>query len=722
MENQARLETVQGRFGAARRLLEQATFHAGRAGSPRDALIEPRLQTAWLDLLEGRPEDARTILDGLAEQTAGRVDRVALTILDRLGTTLEALDEIGASWVAYRQAEAVARSLDYARGLGAVASNLCRLSVLYPGVTVDGPEAICREAVRTMRAVGDSNRLPTALYGRGREPETLGALDDATALYDEAARHLDRLTAHAVGLEGRTRFAEARSDPLQRLIDLSMRRHWNDPTAGHDRRAFLASERLRARGVLWRLLGSDVAADPTALATPAARGRYQRLVERLTALEASRRQPDAPAEAIGERIATTLDALDVAEQDLRESSPAYEELRPPERSLEAYQAALDDRTAVLATLTGESDSTLWVLTATTWTTYRLAPKHRLEGRARLLRKALARPPDPYATWSVGSRLATDLFGDDLERLTPLAGLRLAYIGDGALQQLPLSVLPIGRTEDGRRRYVVDEHEVIHLPSLNTLLAMRRLDRAPPTRSIALFADPIYRLDPRLDLVELDAAALRELFGDDRPAGRYGRLPFADREADWIAEAFPVTSRQIYRALDASRVHALDPGLADFGIIHFATHGELDSDRPELAALLLSEVADDGRRIPGRLLAQDLAGLDWRAELVVASACETGIDDTFRFEGVGGLARAMFQAGTPRTIASLWKVPSEPTAHLMDAFYDALDAGAAPGEALRAARLHLLRPVGDDRRGAWTAPHVWGGFILVGDWRAFELPD
>ncbi|MCG8457532.1 MAG: CHAT domain-containing protein, partial [Holophagales bacterium] len=246
-------------------------------------------------------------------------------------------------------------------------------------------------------------------------------------------------------------------------------------------------------------------------------------------------------------------------------------------------------------------------------------------------------------------------------------------------------------------------------------------REVPDRSAAILADPLYegryRHLGRIELLPI--SELAEIFPRGAPEGRPGRLPFADLEAELVGTYF--ARPRIATGVEASRSLALSPELEPFSIVHIASHGWRDPRYAELSALLLSEFDARGRRIDGRLRLRDIFRLGWRAELVVASACRTGVGGELRSEGARGLARGFLYAGIPRAIVSQWEVDSRATAHFMDAFYRALvTRGSAPGAALRQARLELLRPA-DPVRRAWASPHVWGAFVLVGDWRSFEIP-
>ncbi|HET6983436.1 MAG TPA: CHAT domain-containing protein, partial [Myxococcaceae bacterium] len=165
---------------------------------------------------------------------------------------------------------------------------------------------------------------------------------------------------------------------------------------------------------------------------------------------------------------------------------------------------------------------------------------------------------------------------------------------------------------------------------------------------------------------------------------------------------------------ASRETALGPQVARARIVHFATHALLDVRRPELSGIVVSERDAAGRPRNGFLSLADISSMGLSAELVVLSACRTGLGKDVRGEGLVGLTRGFMNAGAPRVLASLWKVSDTATAALMSRFYrELLEAGLAPAEALRQAQQALRK----DRRT--SAPHAWAGFVLEGDWQSFR---
>ena len=114
---------------------------------------------------------------------------------------------------------------------------------------------------------------------------------------------------------------------------------------------------------------------------------------------------------------------------------------------------------------------------------------------------------------------------------------------------------------------------------------------------------------------------------------------------------------------------------------------------------------------GFLRLNDIFNLKLPAELVVLSACETGLGKEVRGEGLVGLTRGFMYAGSPRLVVSLWKVADEGTSVLMTKFYTKmLQQGLKPAEALRAAQLEMSQ----DKK--YFAPYYWAGFTLQGEWK------
>lgn len=162
---------------------------------------------------------------------------------------------------------------------------------------------------------------------------------------------------------------------------------------------------------------------------------------------------------------------------------------------------------------------------------------------------------------------------------------------------------------------------------------------------------------------------------------------------------------------ASRATAISPDLANYRIVHLATHGLLNSQHPELSGLVFSLVDKNGNTQDGFLTLQDIYNLNLPADLVVLSACETGLGKEVSGEGLMGLTRGFMHAGATRVVASLWNVSDVATARLMEEFYKAMEKdGLPPAAALRTAQVKMWK------QKRWSSPYYWAAFQIQGEWK------
>jgi CHAT domain-containing protein len=193
--------------------------------------------------------------------------------------------------------------------------------------------------------------------------------------------------------------------------------------------------------------------------------------------------------------------------------------------------------------------------------------------------------------------------------------------------------------------------------------------------------------------------------------RIPRLPGTRREAEGILALAPAERRKEALDFAASRATATGAELSQHRLIHFATHGFLNSAHPELSGLVLSMVDEQGKPQEGFLRAHEIFNLHLPAELVVLSACQTGLGKEIRGEGLVGLTRGFMYAGAPRVVVSLWNVSDQATAELMIRFYRGmLVEKLRPAAALRKAQIALWK------EGRWQAPYYWAAFALQGEWK------
>jgi CHAT domain-containing protein/tetratricopeptide (TPR) repeat protein len=278
---------------------------------------------------------------------------------------------------------------------------------------------------------------------------------------------------------------------------------------------------------------------------------------------------------------------------------------------------------------------------------------------------------------------------------PPAGSSLAIVPHGPLFRLSFAALL-----DEQGKYFIEHHAITYAPSISTLLLTAgRAPRTPRRDGYLLIADPS----------PLPAA------GQPLPA-----LPASRREASSIAQVVGRTHAAVLAGPDAGEV-PVRTRIAAARVLHFATHGVIRDDEPFDSFLALGRTGPDAGS-DGRLTVREIYDLSIPAELVVLSACRTATGP-LSGDGITGLTRALFYAGSPTVIATLWDVADEPSARLMSAFYRHWRAGMDKRRALRQAQLDLLR---DLRAGVvrirtragvvplTEQPFYWAAYVLMGE--------
>src|SRR5690625_5098449 len=163
-------------------------------------------------------------------------------------------------------------------------------------------------------------------------------------------------------------------------------------------------------------------------------------------------------------------------------------------------------------------------------------------------------------------------------------------------------------------------------------------------------------------------------------------------------ALPIFSEQ------ATLERVMERPLEEYGYIHLATHATINGAFPELSGIRFAGSDGSGERT---LYLGDVATMNFNTDLMVLSACDTGVGPLARGEGMIGFSRAFIQSGVRNLLVTLWKVSDRPTSELMVAFYEEMMAGSDRSEALRRAKRSLIE------NPATAFPAYWAPFILIG---------
>jgi CHAT domain-containing protein len=597
------------------------------------------------------------------------------------------------------------------------------------------------QALLIRRTIGDLKGEAATLFHIARLERDRDNLFEARNRIEAALAAVESLRANVASQQLRASFFASVRQYHEFNIDLLMRLHKQRPSDGFDAAALEASEKARARSLL-ELLG-EARAEIRQGVDPALIER-ERMLRQMIADKAEAQTQMLRGKHTEEQAtaaAREIDALTIEHDQIqgriRETSPRYAALtRPvPLGVKEIQKRVVDDETLLLEYALGDEKSYLWAVTPTSIKSFELPkraeieqvarrlydlytarnksiPKETLEQRQRRVELADAE----YSTTSAS--LSQMLLGPVASMLN---GMRLLIVSEGVLQYMSFAALP-NPSAVNPRPLIVD-NEIVSLPSASVLAVLRQetADRKPAGKSVAVLADPVFsKDDPRVPLPGKVRATKDEeasIAADaKRSAGESGladlvRLRFSRLEADEITRL--AADKMNLEAVDfaASRALAASDVVGQYRIVHFATHGLINNEHPELSGVVLSLVDEQGHPQNGFLRLYDIYNLKLVADLVVLSACQTALGKEIRGEGIVGLTRGFMYAGAPRVVASLWRIDDRATGDLMRRFYDAmLSEKLRPAAALRAAQVSMWK----EKR--WQAPYYWAAFTLQGEWK------
>jgi CHAT domain-containing protein/tetratricopeptide (TPR) repeat protein len=594
------------------------------------------------------------------------------------------------------------------------------------------------QALATFRSLGDLANAANALEGSARVEQKRGNLAEAQKQITESIALVETVRARAGSLQMRASYRATVEDKFEFFIDVLMQEHAADPARGFDAQALQASERGRARSLLEQL--NEASVDIRRGVDTSLLDKERDLTRVLNAkaqreLQLRIRKGSAEELTILQREISGLeDEYQQVQAAIRKSSPEYAALTQPHPlGLKEIQQQLDPDTLLLEYALGSERSYLWLVGSDSLKTYVLPKQADIEQLARqvyesLVARSVSESLETPAQRTVRLAEADSKFQQAAAELTrmilapaasELGSKRLVIVADGALQYVPFAALAMAN-----RRPLIVDHEIVSQSSASALAVQRQnlANREPAPKTLAVIADPVFSTnDPRVkkgaETLVAAADSTRTLeHGPANAATKDGqlsipRLPFTRWEADQILAV--ARSGSNLKALDfrANRAIATGGELSKYRYVHFATHGYLDTTRAGLSAIVLSLYDEEGKPQDGFLRTHDVYNLKLPAELVVLSACETGLGKDVRGEGLEGLTRGFMYAGARRVIVSLWNVNDKATASLMQHLYAGmLRNGKTPAAALRAAQVEMLR------NAQWQSPYYWAPFVMQGEWR------
>lgn len=729
------------------RSAEKFAFPDGPYSVRRESLIW--LGTVTLEL--GRPREAQDYFQRLAELAASEGDsygeanaryNLARSFLDGIAEAPRPGDKERAISLA-RQALAKAEE---AQNITNQAKSYWLLGLLLPGEEAHKHLDACLEVADLIRDRSYclnalSRHLSEENPRRAREAtqEALALAHEAKDSWGMAYAWRERMRASWSSGPRSRAVADARTalEAIETLRDLQggaasqvgLFSSWSDDyswfsgrlleswSSGKDARdldgAFEVSERKRARALLDALTAAKAAPAQPASLKPL-QERLSQVHEEISLVQRQLLDPEASAP---QRTAAQayLEDLELEDDDLRgriaDASPALSALRAPAfATLDQVRAALAPDEAVVSfqiapdrDVFGDVAGGSWVLTTTRGGTraWRLQrDRVALRPAVELFNGLFARRDGAEAGPAVG--LYRDLMADALGSLPP--GIRrLVIIPDDALHQLPFAAL----RESAQAGPLIARYEIAVAPSATLWLHWRKQPREAAPAPLLALADPVAPGDGGSFLPQPAVARERAaVFGE---AARLGSLPFARREGRSAVRRLGGESL-VQVGEQASEGFLKGADLRRFGILHFATHAVLDDQNPERSGVLLTPApaSEDGL-----LQIREIVSLPLEGRVVVAASCRSASGAVLRGEGVMGLARAFFQAGSHTVVANLWPLRDDDGAALFDRFYHHLAQGKSVAAALRAAQL--------DRIADGAPGYAWAGLMVLGEGDLVPMP-
>jgi CHAT domain-containing protein len=694
---------------------------------------------AGAEFLSGKLDEALASYERclLLSRTVGNV-RYEAYALNGIATMYGAQ---GRSQLAFKQYQKLARFFESTgdlRGL-AMALNAHGNLLLQLGEKHKALE-LFDQAFSLSGKMSDKGILIATLYNLARANEALGSHEIALSLIRKSFSLIEEVRQNVASPDFRASYFSAVRRHYDLCIEILMQLHKLRPTEGYAAEAFAVNEQGRARLLLDLLSESRLNMRAGAAATDLIekerrlRGLLRAQAEYQLSVSLSGKD-STELTAVSDEIARLRSDYQFVQAELRKQNPrlfSFEHFVPV--NLQRIQKELGDGdTILLEYALGDEHSYLWAVTANSSDVYILPARKEIEVVVREFIKVLTARQgiDGQGDYESNVTAADKLYSEKASKLSrillgpvaeKLGNRRLVVVADGALQYLPFDALQAHSAGpvDASPNFLLATNEVVMLPSASTLIAIRgqQNHKSSPGKLVAIIADPIFSASDDRFQSEVPAPALAKAAVDQNSDHaehtiknlRLARLAHASEEADAISAVAPWGTTLVAKGFDASRETAMSSEVGRAQIVHFATHGFLDSQHPELSAIVLSMSDRNGIKTNGLMPLPDIYTLDLSAQLIVLSACQTALGKDIRGEGLVGLTHSFMSADAKSVVASLWKVDDRATTALMGAFYEGmLQKGMTPAGALRSAKLKMIRET------QWSAPYYWAGFVLQGEY-------
>ena len=517
--------------------------------------------------------------------------------------------------------------------------------------------------------------------------------------YKNSIDHLENIRSRILLEEFKASYlgTDKRLEVYQNTIDLLFELSGLESEKLYASEAFHFLERAKARAFLDRLEVSKV---------NIARGvdsklldQEDRLMKEISNLNSELLKPDLSAEqekSITESLNQYEEQLESLKREIRMSSPAYADLKYPQIiSLEQTQdQMLDSKTAFFEYSVGEKNSYAFVITKRDLKIFPLPPAEKIRSQVKEYLAAVADKDNQ--DFRLGHALFKTLVSPGLDEKLE----KIIFIPDDILHYLPFETLL--SQEDGHR-WLIKDYTIAYAPSITSLREIIQHEEAREQKrqkDLLAFGDPYFGPDEE----KVDAEdALK--FGTTVKASQFSRLEYSGLEIEKIAGLFKNKQVNVFKRENATEEQLKKLDLMSYKILHFATHCIIDDNKPARSHIVFSVGIDSTE--DEILQMREIFNLRLNSDLVTLSACQTGLGQLIKGEGIVGLSRSFFHAGASSAVISLWAVHDQATSQFMERYYYHLRESKSIMNALQKTKLEMIDS------GVLSHPYYWAGFVVTG---------
>jgi len=403
------------------------------------------------------------------------------------------------------------------------------------------------------------------------------------------------------------------------------------------------------------------------------------------------------AEKYQDRLFVLNEKLRKFNKDLERDYPKYynSKYKDVQLNIKDLQSKLDKNAAIRSYFSGDDVFIIFTITKDDIQVYSIDKPEDFDKKVKDFNKYITSGYKSF--FSLYLESANEFYNLLFPDKIPEGIEKITIIPDGLLGIIPFESLITekytGDISDFKNYpFLIKKYQINYSYSAGLLLKSLNIKRRRDNRKTWLGIAPVFNNVEKMKINNVEITV----------------LPGSKKEIEDIAEIFIQKGDEVNSVTekDATETFVKNENLKDYKYIHIATHGVVNTDEPNLSAILLYPEKGEN---DGVLYSGEIYNLELDADLTVLSACETGLGKISKSEGIIGLSRALLYAGSDNTIVSLWKVSDVSTHNLMVDFYNNL----VENEDDRANALHKAKIKMIETSENFAHPFFWSPFVLIG---------